>query len=286
MAQFNYAEYAATVAAAQNKEKSQGVKVGFFKLADGAECLVRFNVSKVEDLAFASTHRVKRNPEDRFCGMSVSCLNALGHTGECPLCAAVDAGDERVQKVGKRVFVQMMVAYKDPSTDFWAAPVPVIWERPAGFYKEIMTKLSNYGDLTQHLFKITRTGALLDTVYSIDYAVPAVFKPELVPADFSAFEGFNVAKHSYWEKTAEECEEYLRTGKFPEVVRADTPIATPVVSKAETTAPAKAAAEVAATVTTAAQSTPTMTPIPEVDESAHGPEAPKATPNNFGGFSF
>ena len=129
MATFDYASYAATVAAAQNK--NSGVKVGFFKLADGCEALVRFNVPSLEALTFASIHRVKRTPEDRFAGMSISCLNPLGKTGECPLCAAVEAGDDRVQKVGKRVYVQLLVSYKDKTTGTWSAPAPVIWERPA-----------------------------------------------------------------------------------------------------------------------------------------------------------
>lgn len=276
MAQFSYEAYAATVAAAQNKDKNSGVKVGFFKIGDSEEALVRFNISSVEDLQFASIHRVKRNPEDRFCGMSISCLNPIGKTGECPLCAAVDAGDDRVQKVGKRVFVQLMVAYKDSSTGKFQAPVPVIWERPAGWYREIVTLLNEYGDLKQNLFKIVRTGAALDTKYSILYAAPAVFKPELVPADFSAFDGFNIAKHSYWEKTAAECEEYLKTGKFPEAVKTDAPIASP----------AKTVAEVAAEVKVA--ETPATAPAVELAPAKEEPK-PATTGNfgnNFGGFSF
>lgn len=220
MASFTREEYAATVAAAQKKES--GVKIGYFKLADGGEALVRFNVPSIDSLDFASIHRVKRNPEDRFCGMSISCLNPLGKTGECPLCEAVEAGNPNVQKVGKRVFVKVLVSYKDPTTGAWGKPEPVIWERPAGFYKELMTLINEYGSLVHNLFKITRTGSSLDTKYSINYAVPTVYKPELIPEDFSAFNNFNIKKHSYWEKTYEEVEEYLNTGSFPEVIKTET----------------------------------------------------------------
>jgi hypothetical protein len=222
MASFDYKAYAETVAAAQNRDKNSGAKVGFFKLADGGEALVRFDVRALDDLDFASIHRVKRNPEDRFCSMTVSCLNPLGHSGECPLCEAAAAGNESVQKVGKRVFVKLLVSYKDSATGAWGVVTPVVWERPAGFYKELMAKLNDYGDLSQHLFKIVRSGAGLDTKYSINYAVPAIYKADMVPADFSAFDGFEINKHSYWEKTAEECEEYLRTGSFPERAHKET----------------------------------------------------------------
>lgn len=275
MATFDYASYAATVAAAQNK--NSGVKVGFFKLADGCEALVRFNVPSLEALTFASIHRVKRTPEDRFAGMSISCLNPLGKTGECPLCAAVEAGDDRVQKVGKRVYVQLLVSYKDKTTGTWSAPAPVIWERPAGFYKEVAAKLNNYGDLTQHLFKVTRTGASLDTVYSIDYAVPAVFKPEMIPADFSAFANFDIKKHSYWVKTPEECEEYLRTGKFPEAEK-------PAEEKAALAPAPVTQPKVEAPVTPTPAPTPVVpTPAPVTEPVK---EEPKPTTTSFGGFSF
>ena len=275
MASFDYKAYAATVAAAQKKDS--GVKIGFFKLADGGEALVRFDVTSLDDLYFASIHRVKRNPEDRFCSMSISCLNPLGHSGECPLCEAVDAGDERVQKAGKRVFVKMLVAYKDASTGAWAEPVPVIWERPAGFYKELMAKLNDYGDLTQHLFKINRSGSSLDTRYDINYAVPAVYKAGMIPADFSAFDGFDITKHSYWEKTLAEVKEYLATGSFPEVKAAAAQAATSAVAAA-----AAAETPIAKPISVDEDEAPFDTPV---DKPSPEEKTPQAN-FDFGGFSF
>lgn len=272
MAQFNYADYAATIAAAQNKEKNSGVKVGFLKLADGDDALVRFNVSSLDDLAFASLHRVKRSPEDRFCGMLVSCLNPLGKTGECPLCKAVDAGDVRVQKAGKKVFIQMLVSYKNADGS-WGKATPIVWDRPAGFYKEIMNMLADYGDLKTKVFKLHRTGTSLDTKYSVSY-LPVFDSPDKVSNDFSAFDNFNVAKHSYWEKTVEECEYYLEHSEFPEVVKTDSEIKTEV----KTVKAAPVVEEVK--------------PEPKVEEVKV--EEPKPEPKkqetsfgtNFGGFSF
>ena len=278
MASFDYAAYAATVAAAQNGGNS-GVKVSFFKLADGAEALVRFDVHSLSDLEFASIHRVKKTPEEHWPSMSVSCLNPLGKSGECPLCAAVDAGDDRVQKVGKKVFVKMLVSYKDANTGAWGPVTPVVWERPAGFYKELMAKINDYGDLTQHLFKLSRSGTSLDTRYTINYAVPAVYKPDMIPVDFSAFNGFDMNKHAFWEKTYEECEEYLRTGSFPD----SRPTAASDISEkayANPTASALVEDDVDAAFSTPVTPTPapTAAPVPQ--------PAKPATSNNFGGFSF
>lgn len=124
----------------------------------------------------------------------------------------------------------MLASYKDKATGTWSDPVPVIWERPASYSRDIANKLKDYGDLRQTLLKITRNGVAGDmkTTYSLDYAVPTIFKPEMIPMDFSAFNNFNIAKHSYWEKTAEEVHTYLTTGAFPEVTKSTTATETPV----------------------------------------------------------
>lgn len=286
MASFDYATYAAAYSQQNGAGKSDN-KVGFFKLADGGEALVRFNVSTLNDLAFASVHRVKKTSTEQWPSMTVSCLNPIGKFGECPLCKAVDNGDDRVQKVGKRVYVELLVSYKDPATGAWGPVTPVIWERPAGFYKELMSKINDYGDLKQQLFKIVRAGSGIETRYSINYAVPAVFKPEMIPADFSAFDGYDINRHAYWEKTAAECEEYLRTGSFPEVKRDAAGSQSASVAQS----PKPAAAPTSEYIDYTAESTY----IPEapkaaVQQAAPTQQAPAQKPaeavTNFGGFSF
>jgi hypothetical protein len=58
----------------------------------------------------------------------------------------------------------------------------------------------------------------MQTTYSMDILPEThpVFKPEMIPMDFSAFNNFNIARHSYWEKTPEEIQTFLATGQFPE----------------------------------------------------------------------
>lgn len=225
MSTFNFNDYQNAVTSAKNKTAFSDAprqKVGFFRLKnDGDEALVRINVSKMEDLQFALVHKLRVN--GKF--MAVGCLNTIGsHSTNCELCAKAAEANSPVDQARKRVYIQMMVSYKNPITGTFDEAMPVVWERPAGFAQEVLTKLRNFGDLKKVLLHITRNGVAgsTDTTYSIDYAMPAVYKPELVPEDFSAFNGFDLAKHSFWEKSAEDIHIYVTTGNFPEVVKAAT----------------------------------------------------------------
>lgn len=240
---FSYDEYAAMTNKAASG--SNFVKIGWFKLAPGQEAIVRFDVSSLEDLQFSTVHTL--HTKDGH-WMRINCLNPLGQYGDgCPLCTAAAEGTSDISKASKKVYVKLLVSYKDPVTGTFTTPAPVIWERAAGFSKEIASYLKDYGDLTQTLLKVSRQGAGMDTRYIITYAVPTVFKPELVPADFSAFDAFKLEKHSYWEKTKAEIEAYLIDGVFPEVAKVQEPTetvteVTPVeVQPVEAKEPAKSA---------------------------------------------
>lgn len=129
-----------------------------------------------------------------------------------------------VDKAKQLVYVQLIVSYKDKATGQWSQPMPVIWERPAGFSRDIATILAEYGDLRHRLCKITRSGQKKETRYQIlpvDKDSP-VFKPEMIPEDFSCFNDFDLGRHSYWVKSIEEINTYLATGSFPEVAKNTT----------------------------------------------------------------
>ena len=219
MANFSYDQYQQVIARAQEGSNGNSVKVGFMKLKnDKDEALVRFNIRTLDDLQFATVHQLGAAQK----WMKVSCLNPVGsYQDSCPLCAAVSAGNNSIGKASKKVYVQMMIAYKDPATQQFSAAIPVIWERPAGFSREIANLIKDYGDLTNRVFKITRNGTAgnMQTTYSISY-IPLYDKPECVTNDFSAFSNFNIAKHSFWEKTLGDINVFLNTGSFPEIARA------------------------------------------------------------------
>lgn len=220
MSQFNFNDYQNVVAQAEANANGNGTKVGYFKLKnDGDIAIARLNISSTDDLDFASVHTIGANGR----WIKVSCLNPLGsYAGNCALCGAHNANPKgSVSKAAKKVFIQMMVSYRDAtSATGYTAPAPVIWDRPAAFSRELANKLMIAGDLRNTLVLITRNGKAGDmqTTYSMDI-LPVehpVFKPEMIPVDFSAFTNFNIAKHSYWEKTPEEINTFLTTGQFPE----------------------------------------------------------------------
>jgi hypothetical protein len=310
MANFTYAQYQNVVAQAQNNSANNNVKVGFFKLKnDQDEALVRINVKSMEDLQFATVHQLGAAQK----WMKVGCLNPVGsYSDNCPLCSAVANGNTSIGKASKKVFVQMLVSYKDAATNQFSAAVPVIWERPAGFASEIASKLRDYGPLNERVFKVTRNGAAgsMQTTYAISY-IPVYDKPEAVSMDFSAFNNFNIAKHSFWEKSLEDINTFLSTGSFPEVAKpqaqegayvAPTAFSAPAPAAAPTfnTQPAPAAPAYVAPAAPAyvAPATPTFVPgvttTPAVVPAAPvANEAPVAQPvatdrpaRNFGGFSF
>lgn len=286
---FSYDQYAETVNRAKNGgTNTNSVKVGWFKLGTNQEAIVRFNVAELKDLQFANVHTIKTKSGK---WMRVSCLNHIGqYEDNCELCHLVDQNRD-VSKAAKRVYVQMLVSYKDAATGGWTEAQPVIWERPAGFSTELGTLIKDYGSLKENLFKITRTGAGLDTRYSVNLAAPNVFKASMVPADFSAFANFNIAKHSYWEKTAEEIAVFVATGEFPEAPKAEKsdnmvtrPDGIKVGGAPVFDTPAEEAAADAALNPVPA---PEVTPAPVAQPAPAAAPAPEQPARNFNqGFKF
>lgn len=295
MSQFSYADYQNVVAQAQANANGDGTKVGYFKLKDDGDiAIARINLSSTDEFSFAAVHTLGINGK----WMKVSCLNPLGaNNGACPLCSAHNANPKgSISKAAKKMFIPMMVSYRDPnSATGYTTPIPVVWDRPAGFSRELANKLMIAGDLRNTLVLITRNGKANDmqTTYSMDI-LPAehpVFKPEMIPADFSAFNNFNIARHSYWEKTAEEINAFLTTGQFPE--RAQTNIQQTAPAAVNTTGAYPAPVTTAAPSYSAPATAPVatnpgvVTQQPFVAPATSTPEAPTAAPaRNFTGFSF
>lgn len=299
MSQFSYEQYQNVVAQAQANANGDGTKVGYFKLKDDGDiAIARINLSSTNEFSFAAVHTIGTNGK----WMKVSCLNPLGaNNGGCALCAAHSANPKgSISKPAKKMFIPMLVSYRDPNAATgYTTPAPVVWDRPAAFSRELANKLMIAGDLRNTLVLITRNGKAGDmqTTYSMDI-LPAdhpVFKPDMIPADFSAFNNFNIARHSYWEKTAEEIQAYLTTGQFPEKAQANSQqvpqavtAAMPTTSAPVTAAPAYVAPVVpVASVSAPAVTTPgSSTAVPAVDPNANMAPTTATPARNFSGFSF
>ena len=301
---FTYDQYQQIAAQEQANANANGAKIGYFKLAnDGDIAVARINISSTDEFMFAAVHTVNAGGK----WLKVSCHNPLGmNQAGCPLCSANQANPKgSISKAAKKMFIPMIVSYRDPqSATGYTAPAPVIWDRPAGFSRELANKLMIAGDLKNVLVLITRNGKAGDmqTTYSVDVlpATHPVFKPEMIPADFSAFNNFNIAKHSYWEKSVDEINAFLTTGAFPERAQNNQQAANNVAAVASAyTAPAQPTYTAAPAPTVPAYTAPAAPAQPAAPTYVPGvtttPAAVSATPTapvnqaparNFSGFSF
>lgn len=288
---FNFTQYQ-QIAAQENQNSGENSKVSYFKLKDDGDIAVaRINLGSTDEFMFAAVHTLNVNGK----WLKVSCHNPLGmNASGCALCSANQANPKgAISKAAKKMFIPMIVSYRDAqSATGYTPPVPVIWERPAQFSRELANKLMVAGDLKNVLVLITRNGKAGDmqTTYSVDVLPEThpVFKPEMIPADFSAFNNFNIAKHSYWEKTAEEINTFLATGQFPEVAKNNNQQAVNTMANTANayTAPAIPAYQAPQTIETTA--TPYEAPVAPMSAPATVAPANAATApaRNFSGFSF
>lgn len=255
MAQFDFNAYMARErAAGQSTPKTSPVyKVGYFKLAnDGDTAIVRFNYESAATIHFATVHTVKTK-DGKY--KKVSCLREKWEDPKemCPLCMSTD---EQVSKISTKTYITLLDYVKQEDGTMKA--MPKVWERPSGFAKELAQLITDFGNLKECLFKITRQNGATssDVRYIITYCRPEVYTPENFPADFSDFEDYDLTKHGYYVKTAEEMEAFVKTGDFP--MRAKQEVAEPI--KAETTVakitPTPAATPVKETVTAAPAAQP------------------------------
>lgn len=200
-------------------------KIGYFNTLkdDGDETFVRFNYNTKADFKVVTIHRVKLDGNWR----NVSCLkeNPYKPADTCPLCASGD-------QMKARVFASLIEYSKDDSGKIIATPK--VWERPYKFVGDLDEAMKDAVEdgvipantnICDVVFRVRRKGAKGDvkTEYKVKVANPSVFPANTYVKDFSAFEGFDAAHHSYMVKTADEIKTYLETGAFPAKVKTPAP---------------------------------------------------------------
>lgn len=206
MAKFNYDELEQVSKVTSNKEDKS--KVGYFNSLknDGDEAIVRFVYSNPSQFDLLVVHKVKVGDFYRY----ISCLrNGLEPVEKCPLCA-------KEEKVISRFFVKMVEYVRDEKGNI--VPRAVVWDRPANFSQTIKNLIDEYGDLSTMVFKVKRKGAKGDMKTSYD-CYPAnknVYKEDLYPRDFSAFNDFDLSHHSYYELNYDEVNYFVTTGEIPQ----------------------------------------------------------------------
>lgn len=195
----------------QSSGKKDYPRVGYFWLSDNKpSAIVRFAVSSPDDLEIVDVHNVKLKKEDgttyyRY----VACLrNNDEPFKNCPLCA------KDVKTRSTQVFVKLIEYYINKEGQVVASPC--VWARFSGFADELVTLINQYGDLKDHLFKVTKTKEGNKTKYSVLYQPEMGIYTEAAgyTKDFSAFDHLLINKHSYMERTFDELETFVKTGQM------------------------------------------------------------------------
>lgn len=191
-----------------NDGSSSQNSVGFFNLKnDGDEMVVRFMVDSLEDLEILTVHDI--NVDGKF--RQISCVRDPREPIEkCPLCASK-------HKIKQVVFIKMIQYVPTPSG---IEAQPVVWQRNASTYAfKIKGYLDNYGPLSNILCKVIRHGVHGDmkTTYDIIPNLnPTQFPQEQYPIDRTAFEGYKACGRVVLDKTVDEINTFIQTGRFPE----------------------------------------------------------------------
>lgn len=211
MAKMSYEQFANIQASRTNSRPSQQSSFSngpsYFNLTeDGETAVVRFDIADINDVAVYSRHSIVLNDKRR----EVECLRGYGEPADaCPLCRA---GEKR----GFRIYLPLISYTTAPDGTITAQPC--IWSQPARFRETLLTYYVDYGDLRNVIFKVTRHGARGDTstTYSLTIPNPSIYRVENYPADFSAFETFDLHRSMLLSKTAEELEYFLTHKSFPD----------------------------------------------------------------------
>ena len=189
MAQFTMQQYEAMRQASTNTGKKELPKIHFMKEyldKDGDFAIVRFPYTSPADLKYESVHKVMGVFPNAPYGKFVSC------TGDdtCPLCKSQDVA---TAKTIMRFYAKFVVYTQEAGK---VVLNPTIWDRPSAFgdidLKNLMTE---YGDLSNYLFKIIRSGSKTESRYNIIPVMnKAVYPDEQYVKDFTCLNDIDPVK--------------------------------------------------------------------------------------------
>lgn len=172
---------------------NSGERTNFFTIKnDGEVKKIRFMYANSNDVEGLAVHEVNVNGKTRY----VNCLRDYNSPiDDCPLCKA---GYNQKAKV----YVPVYDCYEEKV---------YIWERGKKFLSKLSSLFSRFPDMVAHEFEIERHGApkSTDTTYEIYEVSHDNTKLTDLPEIPKVLGGFVL------DKNAQEMEEYLKTGNFP-----------------------------------------------------------------------
>lgn len=165
----------------------------FFTLKDDKDkARVRFLYRGVEDVKGYACHKVAVGDKDRY----VNCLRAYNEPlDKCPFCAAQ-------LKVTPRLFLSL---YNEDAGEVQ------VWERSKAYFQRLASLSSRYNPLHDEIIEIERSGKKGDMHTTYEF-----YPIENEPVNLDDFEISNPLGTIILDKTADEMNEYLDTGAFPE----------------------------------------------------------------------
>lgn len=176
MGQLSYEDYESQKQQANN----QGPRIGYFALKnDKDEAIVRFMHKSPADFDINLVHGMHIDGKFR----KVNCIRELNESSDaCPLCAANIL-------LQKRIYIHLLEYVKQEDGTFKA--IPKFWERSSAYITTMANLCSEYGDLSECLFKVKRNGVQgsVDTTYDIMFASPAIYRNDIYVKDNEAFAG-------------------------------------------------------------------------------------------------
>lgn len=174
MGQLSYQDYESQKQQANN----QGPRIGYFALKnDKDEAVVRFMHQSPADFDINLVHGMSIDGKFK----KVNCIRELNQpTDACPLCAA------GVQ-LQKRIYIHLVEYVKQEDGTFKG--IPKFWERSSAYITTMANLCTEYGDLSECLFKVKRNGesGSVDTTYDIMFASPAIYRNDIYTKDPEAF---------------------------------------------------------------------------------------------------
>lgn len=179
--------------------------VGFLSLKnDGDEAIVRIMHDSVDDFDILTIHPVTVGGKFR----TVNCIrDPRDPLGKCPLC-------ESGVKVQSKIFIHMLQYVTDETGKIVAKPV--VWERPISYATKLKNDLSEYGPLSNVIFKVKRNGVAGDksTTYDMRMANPSMYNETSYPKTEGAFKDYSACGTIVMDKNYDELMSFVTTGDF------------------------------------------------------------------------
>ena len=178
-----------------------GPRVGYFSLKDdGDEAIVRFCYDSPDEFDILTTHQTTVDGKFR----RVNCLRESfkDSADSCPMCAAG-------VPLQQRFYIKLLEYTRDEKDNIVATPK--IWERSTSYVNIIGNLFTEYGNVSDCVFKIKRSGekGSMNTTYSIMLANPNVYNSELYPKNNEAFDGYNILGTAVLDKSFDELKEMV-----------------------------------------------------------------------------